>query len=224
MAGHSHASNVKHKKDLMDTRKAKAFTKIARELTISARQDGTDPEFNPRLKSLLEYAKYLNFPKDNIQRALQKSQCASDQEMIIYECFAGTIPLIITAYTNNKKRLAPQIRAALKPLNGDFSKCMYMFSKIIRAQYYNTQDMLDKLLACDLLNIQTIENDTIVSVDFDPKLSDIIEQTVGISLSKEETYQSLETITITTNHPIHEILLTLETNEDIVDIFHNLKL
>ena len=73
MAGHSHWAGIKHKKERADQQRSKIFSKLSKEITVAAKLNGNDPESNPRLRSAIHEAKIANMPKDNIQRAINKS-------------------------------------------------------------------------------------------------------------------------------------------------------
>lgn len=225
MAGHSHASNVMHKKNMMDKRKAKVFTKIARDLTNAARNWGADPDSNPRLKTLLDYAKYLNFPKDNIQRAIQKSQGGADSEPLVYECFAGNVAIVIVANTDNRNRLSSQIRAVLRPAGGDFGKCMYLFTHLVRFMYSNTAEMLERLLSCEceLIDINVNEDKEMLVVDFDPTLVTKVEICCGLPLSREECYKPFDVMNLDDREKIDEALDEIDEIDDVESVFCNIE-
>ena len=224
MAGHSHASNVMYKKNTMDKRRAKMFTKIARALTNAAHHYGSDPESNPRLKTLLDYARYINFPKENIQRAIQKSQNTCDSESLTYECFAGNVALIIAAHTDNRNRLSSQIRAILRPLNADFGKCMYLFTHIMKFTYENKNNSLDNLLNCDcdLIDIYRSKDGDILEVEFNPRDISKMEETCGLPLYKEEYYKPFEFLDIQNTEDIYKMIEELEDLDDVESVFCNI--
>lgn len=115
MAGHSHWAQIKRQKEVSDAKKSKIFSKIARMITIAARE-GTDPNFNSRLKAALDYAKNFSAPKDVISRAISKAS-AKDKgglEEVVYEVYgAGGSAIIITGITDNKNRTSQEIRHIL---------------------------------------------------------------------------------------------------------------
>ncbi|MFA5688752.1 MAG: YebC/PmpR family DNA-binding transcriptional regulator [Kiritimatiellales bacterium] len=114
MAGHSKWANIKHKKGRADAVRGKMFSKIAKEMTISARLGGGDPGANPTLRMLIGKAKAVNMPNDNIDRAIKKGtgELAGGQlEELMYEAYApGGVGIIVEALTDNKNRAASEIR------------------------------------------------------------------------------------------------------------------
>jgi YebC/PmpR family DNA-binding regulatory protein len=116
MAGHSKWANIKHKKAREDAKRAKAFTKHIREITVAAREGGGDPDTNPRLSLAVENAKAINLPKDNIERAIKKGTGELDDgsgnyEEVTYEGYGpGGIAYFIEATSNNLNRTVGEIR------------------------------------------------------------------------------------------------------------------
>lgn len=136
MSGHSKWSTIKHKKAANDQKRGKIFTKIIRELTISARLGGSDPEGNARLRSAMFKAKEANMPKDTMERAIKKG--SGELDGINYEEFSyeGYGPEGVAIYmeimTDNKNRAASDVRATMTKAGGNLGSngCVsYMFDK-----------------------------------------------------------------------------------------------
>lgn len=123
MAGHSHAANVKHRKNAVDAKRAKIFSKLARNVISAVRQGGSDEATNLKLKYAVEKARAANMPKDNIQRAIKRgegSKDGDDFEELVYEGYApGGVALLITCLTDNRNRTAPDIKYALERGGGN---------------------------------------------------------------------------------------------------------
>ena len=122
MAGHSHWAGIKHKKGRQDKLRSKIFSKISREITVAAKLGSKDPQSNPRLRSAIESAKDANMPKDNINRAISKSDFDKEKnyESLRYEGFGpNNIALIIETLTENKNRTAGSIRTILQKHGGN---------------------------------------------------------------------------------------------------------
>ena len=122
MAGHSHWAGIKHKKGRQDKLRSKIFSKISREITVAAKLGSKDPDTNHRLRAAIESAKDANMPKDNIKRAINKSETDRSEnfENLIYEGFGPkNIALIIETLTDNKNRTAGKIRTALQKFGGN---------------------------------------------------------------------------------------------------------
>ena len=121
MAGHSHWAGIKHKKGKADKQRSKIFSKLSREITVAAKLGDKNPDMNARLRSAIETARSANMPKDNIERAIDKSSISADSnfESIRYEGFGPCkIAVIVEALTNNKNRTASKIRTLFDKSGG----------------------------------------------------------------------------------------------------------
>ena len=121
MAGHSHWAGIKHKKGKADKQRSKIFSKLSKEITVAAKLGDKDPAMNPRLRSAIQAARSANMPKDNIERAIDKSAAASgvNFENLRYEGFGPfNVAFIIETLTDNKNRSAGSIRAILQKSGG----------------------------------------------------------------------------------------------------------
>ena len=113
MAGHSHWAGIKHKKGRVDKLRSKIFSKLSKEITVAAKLGSRDSDMNPRLRSAIQAARSANMPKDNIERAIDKSNINTEAnfENIRYEGFGPEkIAVIVEALTDNKNRTASSIR------------------------------------------------------------------------------------------------------------------
>jgi YebC/PmpR family DNA-binding regulatory protein len=141
MAGHSHSANIKHKKDAMDKKRAKVFSKIARKLIIAARSGGGDIETNLPLRYAFELARAANMPKDVIQRNIDKgSGVAADGavfEELLYEGYGpGGVAVMVEILTDNRNRTAPEVKKIFERAGGNMGEpgCVsFLFDK--RAVY-----------------------------------------------------------------------------------------
>lgn len=121
MAGHSHWAGIKHKKNRVDKLKSKIFSKLSREITVAAKLGDKDPDINHRLRAAIQAAKNANMPKDNISRAVEKSQNVNgiNFEQIRYEGFGpGNIACIVETLTDNKNRTASNLRTIFQKSGG----------------------------------------------------------------------------------------------------------
>jgi YebC/PmpR family DNA-binding regulatory protein len=122
MAGHNKWSKVKHIKAVVDAKKGKVFSKIARELTIAAKNGGREPDMNPRLRSAISAAKAANMPGDNVDRAIKKGLGeleGASMEEITYEGYApGGVAMLIECVTDNKNRSSSDVRTAFNKGGG----------------------------------------------------------------------------------------------------------
>lgn len=125
MSGHSKWAGIKHKKALMDAQKGKVFTKLIKELTVSAKEGGGDPEANPRLRLAIAKAKEANMPKDNIEKAIKKGTGELPgvvYENITYEAYGPAgVAIMIEALTDNKNRTTAELRNILSRKGGNMA-------------------------------------------------------------------------------------------------------
>jgi len=153
MAGHSHFKNMMHRKGRADKIRSKLFTKLSREITVSAKLGTPDPEMNPRLRAAIQAARAANMPKDNIERAIKKSQGNIDNsyEFSRYEGFGpGRTGVIIEVLTDNKNRSVSNIRTIFQKFGGTLGETgsvSYQFEQIgqikIKKELMSTNDALE---------------------------------------------------------------------------------
>jgi YebC/PmpR family DNA-binding regulatory protein len=126
MAGHSKWANIKHKKARTDEKRGKAFTKLGKEMIVAAREGGGDPDGNPRLKLLIQKAKAMNMPNDNINRAIQRGtgEIEGDAlEEINYEGYGPAgVALMLDITTDNRNRTAADIRHLFSKYGGNLGE------------------------------------------------------------------------------------------------------
>ena len=121
MAGHSHWAGIKHKKGKADKQRSAIFSKLSREITVAAKLGDKNPDMNSRLRSAIQAARSANMPKDNIERAIDKSSIAADSnfENIRYEGFGPSkTAVVVTTLTDNKNRTASNIRTIFQKHGG----------------------------------------------------------------------------------------------------------
>ena len=141
MAGHSQFKNIMHRKGRQDKARSKLFGKLAREITVSAKLGLPDPAFNPRLRAAVIAARAENMPKDNIDRAIKKSQGADTEsyDEIRYEGYGpGGVAIIVEALTDNRNRTAGEVRAIFSKNGGNLAETgavSFMFSHVGIVEY-----------------------------------------------------------------------------------------
>ena len=121
MAGHSHWAGIKHKKGKADKQRSKIFSKLSKEITVAAKLGDKDPTMNPRLRSAIQAARSANMPKENIERAIDKSSLNTEAnfENLRYEGFGPEkVAVIVETLTDNKNRTASNIRTIFQKAGG----------------------------------------------------------------------------------------------------------
>lgn len=136
MSGHSKWKTIKAKKGKEDQRRASVFTKLARYITVAVKEGGSNPEFNPSLKSAIEKAKAENMPNDNIDRAIKKGEGGegdANYENVVYEGYGiGGVAVMVECLTDNRNRTASDVRHAFDKHGGNLGTtgCVsYLFDK-----------------------------------------------------------------------------------------------
>ncbi len=154
MSGHSKWHSIKHKKAVVDARRGQHFTKLARAITVAAREGGGDPDGNPALALAVQKARDSSMPKDNIERAIVKGTgegVDADQiETVVYEGYGpGGVALLIEALTDNRNRTGADVRHALSKHGGNLGEpgsVSYLFDKrgvlAVDAARYDEDDLI----------------------------------------------------------------------------------
>ena len=154
MSGHSKWASIRHKKAIVDARRGQQFTKLARAITVAAREGGGDPEANATLANAIGKAKDASMPKDNIERAIAKGTGAGADaaaiESVLYEGYGpGGTALLIEALTDNRNRTGADVRHALSKHGGNLGEpgsVSYLFEKrgviVIDGARYSEEDLM----------------------------------------------------------------------------------
>jgi YebC/PmpR family DNA-binding regulatory protein len=154
MSGHSKWHSIKHKKAVVDARRGQHFTKLARAITVAAREGGGDPDGNPALALAVQKARDASMPKDNIERAIAKGTgegVDADQiETVLYEGYGpGGVALLIEALTDNRNRTGADVRHLLSKHGGNLGEpgsVSYLFDKrgviVVDASRYDEDDLM----------------------------------------------------------------------------------
>src|SRR5690348_14588483 len=154
MAGHSKWAGIKHKKAIVDARRGKLFTKLARAITVAAKEGGGDVDGNPTLALAVQKARDASMPKDNIERAIAKGTGegvdADRIESVVYEGYGpGGVALLIEALTDNRNRTSADVRHAFSKHGGNLGEpgsVSYLFDKrgviVVDASRYDEDDLM----------------------------------------------------------------------------------
>jgi YebC/PmpR family DNA-binding regulatory protein len=154
MAGHSKWAGIKHKKAIVDSRRGKLFTKLARAITVAAKEGGGDIEGNPALGLAVQKAKDASMPKDNIERAIAKGtgadKDAENFEAVVYEGYGpGGVAMLVEAMTDNRNRTGSEVRHIFSKHNGNLGEpgsVAYLFDKkglvVVDGNRYSEDDLM----------------------------------------------------------------------------------
>ena len=235
MAGHSHWAGIKHKKGKADKQRSKIFSKLSKEITVAAKLGDKDPAMNPRLRSAIQAARYANMPKDNIERAIDKSSAASGVyfENLRYEGFGpDKIAVIIEALTDNKNRTASNIRTIFQKSGGSLGtqgSASHNFNQlgIIKINKQEISDEKIFELAIDSGADECISHDEFHEIQC--PMSDIynvkkkLETVVANFISTEIERVALNNANVDKEKQdnVIEFLESLEDDDDVQNVFSN---
>ena len=237
MAGHSHAKNIMHQKGASDAKKAKIFNKLAREITVSAKQGSPDPGMNPRLRAAIMAARKSNMPRDRIERAIKVAQAGAgdgaNYEEIRYEAYGpGGCALIIEALTDNRNRTASELRTALSKLGGNLGETgsvAFMFTRIgeivFQATVASADAMLEAVIEAGGDNVETDDAFHIVTstVDDFGAVRSALEQKFGEPESARLTWIAQNDIAVAGEaaENLTKLIDVLEDNDDVQNTYGN---
>ena len=235
MAGHSHWAGIKHKKGRADKQRSKIFSKLSREITVAAKLGDKDPDMNPRLRTAIQAAKQANMPKENISRAVNKSEMSGDKnyENLRYEGFGPfNIALIIETLSDNKNRSASSIRTVLQKSGGrlgESGSTTHMFSNCgiihIEKDKISEEEAFDIAInsgAKDCLNINGFHEIITEKEDFYKIKSQLEKKIDSLAYSAIEwRAQNYLNLNKEQSEKMIEVLNALEELDDVQNIFTN---
>ena len=234
MAGHSKWANTKHRKARADAQKGKIFTKLAREITVAAREGGEDLDTNFSLRLAIQKARDNNMPSDNIQRAIQRgtgNQDGSSFEQASYEGYAvGGIAILLEVMTDNRNRTVAEIRHIFSRYEGNLgeSGCVaWMFNRKgyltvnQKALDMDEDDLMTAALEAGAEDID-LEDDGTFSIttsleNFEAVKNHLQEQGIEIA-SAEVTMLPVNTIEVTDPEAADRIIKLVEALDDHDDV------
>ncbi len=235
MAGHSHWAGIKHKKGKADKQRSKIFSKLSKEITVAAKLGDKDPAMNPRLRSAIQAARSANMPKDNIERAIDKSSAATGVsfENLRYEGFGpDKIAVIVEALTDNKNRTASNIRTIFQKSGGSLGtqgSASHNFSQlgIIKIDKKEISDEKIFELAIESGADECISHDEFHEIQC--PMSDIynvkkkLETVVANFISTEIEWVALNNANVVKDkqESVIEFLESLEDDDDVQNVFSN---
>ena len=235
MAGHSHWAGIKHKKGKADKQRSKIFSKLSKEITVAAKLGDKDPSMNPRLRSAIQAARSANMPKDNIERAIDKSSAntGSNFESLRYEGFGpDKVAVIVETLTDNKNRTASNIRTIFQKSGGSLGtqgSASHNFNQlgIIKIDKQEISDEKIFELAIESGADECITHDEFHEIQC--PMSDIynvkkkLEKVVANFISTEIEWVALNNTNIEKDkqETVIDFLESLEDDDDVQNVFSN---
>ena len=238
MAGHSHWAGIKHRKGRADKQRSKIFSKLSKEITVAAKLGSKDPDMNPRLRSAMQAARAANMPKDNIERAINKSEMnkSLNYNSLTYEGFGPEkVAIIVEALTDNKNRTASNVRTIFQKFGGNLGESgaashQFKQSGVIKIERkkISDNDILELAInsgAEDCVSntqcheiITTKENFYKVKIEIEKTIQDFVSSGIEwlplnkVTLDQEKTKSVLN------------FLELLEDDDDVQYVYANLKI
>ena len=236
MAGHSKFKNIMHRKGAQDKKRAKIFSRLGREIAVSVKTSGSDPNSNIRLRSAISNEKTLNMPKENIDRAIKKGERNdpdSNYEEIRYEGYGPEgVAIIIEAMTNNKNRTAAEIRSTFSKFGGSLGESRsvsYSFKRLgeisLDKKLAQEDEIFEFALENKSKNLEVNENVYLIYCDQNDLhiLNEKIIKKFGETKSSQLVWKNENNIDGQKDNAekLFKLLNTLEDNEDVQSVSSN---
>ncbi len=236
MAGHSHASNIKHRKGAQDAKKAKLFTKLQREITVSAKTGQADPEFNARLRNAIIAARTNNMPKDRIDGAIKKATSAGEGdnfEEIRYEGYGPNgVAFVVNALTDNRNRTAGEVRSIFTKSGGSLGESgsvAFMFDHIglieYEAKIASADAMFEAALEAGALDVESNNDWHIITCETEnfSQVRDALIAEFGDPITAKLDWKPKNTVELDfeTAGKILKLVDLLEDNDDVQSVAGN---
>ncbi len=238
MAGHSHWAGIKHKKGKADKQRSKIFSKLSKEITVAAKLGDKDPAMNPRLRSAVQAARAANMPKDNIERAIDKSSAAtgSNFESLRYEGFGPEkVAVIVETLTDNKNRTASNIRTIFQKAGGSLGtqgSASHNFKQLgvikIEKKEISNDDILDLAISAGAQDCLSKEDHHEIHTEINEiyEVKKKLEENISNFISTNIEWVPFNTLDLSSDGKENMIkfLEQLDEDDDVQNIFTNSKM
>ena len=238
MAGHSHWAGIKHKKGKADKKRSNIFSKISKEITVAAKLGDKDPAMNPRLRSAIQAARSANMPKDNIERAIDKSSVSTGEnfENLRYEGFGpDKIAVIVETLTDNKNRTASNIRTIFQKSGGSLGtqgSASHNFNQLgiikIDKKEISDENIFDLAIESGAEECISYDDFHEIQCSFSEiyNVKKKLEKIVTNFISTKIEWVPLNSVNVVKDREeiVIEFLETLEDDDDVQNVFSNFKI
>ncbi|GLI23201.1 MULTISPECIES: YebC/PmpR family DNA-binding transcriptional regulator [Xanthobacter] len=238
MAGHSQFKNIMHRKGRQDAMRSKLFSKLAREITVSAKMGLPDPNMNARLRAAILAARAENMPKDNIDRAIKKASGADTEnyDEIRYEGYGpGGVAVIVEALTDNRNRTASEVRSYFTKSGGNLAETgavSFMFDRVGRIEYAankaDADTMMEAAIEAGADDVSSSEDghEVICAADNLAEVQRALEQKFGEPSKAALIWRPQNTVAVDdeTGEKLMRLVETLEDNDDVQTVTANFEL
>ncbi|MET3791217.1 YebC/PmpR family DNA-binding transcriptional regulator [Aquamicrobium terrae] len=235
MAGHSQFKNIMHRKGRQDAMRSKMFSKLAREITVAAKQGMPDPAMNPRLRLAIQNAKAESMPKDNIQRAINKASGGDSEnyEEVRYEGYGpGGVAVIVEALTDNRNRAASNVRAAFTKAGGSLGETgsvSFMWDRIGEIVYPASAGSADAIMEAAIEagaeDVESDEENHTIYCAFEDMgdVSKALEAALGEANSVKAIWRPQNTVPVDEDRAqsLMKLVAVLEDDDDVQNVYAN---
>ncbi|MEE4014455.1 YebC/PmpR family DNA-binding transcriptional regulator [Roseibium sp. FZY0029] len=235
MAGHSKFKNIMHRKGRQDAARSKMFSKLSKEITVAAKMGDPDPDSNPRLRLAVQNAKAQSMPKENIQRAINKSQSGDDDnyEEVRYEGYGPAgVAVVVEALTDNRNRSASNIRSYFTKCGGSLGETgsvSFMFDRvgeiIYKPEVGEADAVLEAAIEAGAEDVQSDESGHTIYTAFED-LNDVsaaLEKALGEADSTKIIWkpQNLTPVNADKAQTMMKLIDMLEDDDDVQNVYSN---
>ena len=235
MAGHSQFKNIMHRKGRQDAARSKLFSKLSKEITVAAKQGDPDPNSNPRLRLAIQNAKAQSMPKENIQRAINKSQGgdSDNYEEIRYEGYGpGGVAVIVEVLSDNRNRSASNVRSYFTKCGGamgETGSVSFMFDRvgeiIYPAKAGSAEAVLEAAIEAGADDVQSDEDGHTILCAFEDlgDVSKALEASLGEPESVKTIWkpQTLTPVDAEKAQTLMKLIDLLEDDDDVQNVYAN---
>ncbi|MBO6510031.1 MAG: YebC/PmpR family DNA-binding transcriptional regulator [Roseibium sp.] len=235
MAGHSKFKNIMHRKGRQDAARSKMFSKLSKEITVAAKMGDPDPDSNPRLRLAVQNAKAQSMPKDNIQRAINKSQAgdAESYEEIRYEGYGPAgVAVVVEALTDNRNRSASNIRSYFTKCGGSLGETgsvSFMFDRvgeiIYKPEAGEADAVLEAAIEAGAEDVVSDESGHTIYAAFEDlnEVAKALEEALGEADSTKIIWkpQNLTPVDADKAQTLMKLIDMLEDDDDVQNVFSN---
>jgi YebC/PmpR family DNA-binding regulatory protein len=238
MAGHSQFKNIMHRKGKQDKMKSKLFSKLAREITVAAKEGVPDPAMNAKLRLAVNNARAENMPKDNIERAIKKASGADAEnyEEVRYEGYGpGGSAVIVEALTDNRNRTGGNVRSAFTKYGGalgETGSVAFSFSRVGEIVYPASVGSNDKVLEAAIEagadDVESNEETHVIVCAFESlgEVSKALEAALGAANSVKPVWKPQNTVMLDEEKATTALKLIdmLEDDDDVQNVYSNFEM
>ena len=235
MAGHSQFKNIMHRKGRQDAVRSKMFSKLSKEITVAAKMGGPDPDANPRLRLAIQNARSQSMPKDNIQRAISKSQAGEgdDYEEVRYEGYGpGGVAIIVEALTDNRNRTASSVRSAFTKFGGNLGESgsvAFMFDRVGEITYKpetgDADTVMEAAIEAGAEDVQSDENGHIITCAFTDigEVSSALAESLGEAESVKPNWKPQNSTPVDEDKAgtLMKLMGVLDEDDDVQNVYAN---